>query len=223
MNRIYLMVNISLILKALSFPFEIIHLWIFSYNGHGLEFQNFIGQTFNYGSQYFLIITLIFLANGWTINVDSIEDFDLFLPVAIMLGIFQIVIIGLGRQADNEENFLHRYDNFVGWILVVFNIGLYIYFVVGIVDTKATLKSIKIERFMNILLIFGTIYFFTFPFQMIISVFVLPYDQRAIVVEIGRIVSQCIGILFMATISTDKKGIYSKISNWSTQLPTMKD
>lgn len=55
--------------------------------------------------------------------MDSIEDFDLFLPVSIMLGLFQIIIIGLGRLADNEENFMHRYDNFVGWILVVFNVG----------------------------------------------------------------------------------------------------
>lgn len=38
LNRVYLMVNISLILKALSFPFEILHLWVFSYNGYGLEF-----------------------------------------------------------------------------------------------------------------------------------------------------------------------------------------
>jgi len=75
-----------------------------------------------------LSITLIFLAHGWTITVNSIEDFDLFLPISIMLGIFQIVIIGLGRLVDNTENFMHRYDHFVGWILVVFNVGMYIYF-----------------------------------------------------------------------------------------------
>ena len=48
---------------------------------------------------------IIFIAHGWTINVDSIEDFDLFLPIAIMLGIFQIVIIGIGRLIDANENF----------------------------------------------------------------------------------------------------------------------
>jgi hypothetical protein len=57
LNRVYLMVNISLILKATSFPFEILHFWVFSYNGSGIEFLNFVGQAFNYLSQYILTIT----------------------------------------------------------------------------------------------------------------------------------------------------------------------
>lgn len=99
------MVNIALISNAISFPFEFLHLWIFSKNGKGIEFLNFMSQSFNYLSWYILCITLIFLAHGWTINVDSIEDFDLFLPISIMLGIFQIVIIGIGRLIDANEHF----------------------------------------------------------------------------------------------------------------------
>jgi hypothetical protein len=57
LNKVYLMVNISLILKATSFPFEILHFWIFSYDGSGIEFFNFLGQAFNYLSQYILTIT----------------------------------------------------------------------------------------------------------------------------------------------------------------------
>ena len=139
-----------------------------------------------------------------------------------MLGLFQIIIIGLGRLADNEENFMHRYDNFVGWILVVFNIGLYIYFLAGIHYTKDALKNKKMDKFLNLLRVFGTIYFFAFPFLMVISVFVLPYDMRAPVVEVGRVVSQCVGILTMAFVVTNKKGIYSEVNNWGLQLPTMK-
>lgn len=104
-NRLYLMVNIALISNALSFPLEFIHLWVFSYNGKGIEFLNFVSQAFNYVSWYILCITIIFIAHGWTINVDSIGDFELFLPVSIMLGIFQIVIIGIGRLIDNNEHF----------------------------------------------------------------------------------------------------------------------
>ena len=66
------------------------------------------------------------VAFGWTITIHNIEDFDILVPVAIMIGFFQIVIIGIGRIAYNEEDFMHRYDNFVGWLLVAFNTGYYI-------------------------------------------------------------------------------------------------
>jgi hypothetical protein len=139
-----------------------------------------------------------------------------------MLGIFQIIIIGLGRLADNEENFMHRYDNFVGWILVGFNVGMYVYFVAGIIQTKAELQNKKMDRFLNTLAVFGSVYFFAFPALMVISVFFIPYDMRAPVVEIGRIVSQCIGILTMSFVVTNKKGIYAEVSNWGLQLPSTK-
>jgi hypothetical protein len=139
-----------------------------------------------------------------------------------MLGLFQIIIIGLGRLADNEENFMHRYDNFVGWILVVFNIGLYVYFMFGIYYTKEEIKNKKMDKFLGMLRVFGTIYFFAFPFLMVVSVFVLPYDMRAPVVEVGRVVSQSVGILTMAFVVTNKKGIYAEVNNWGLQLPTSK-
>lgn len=185
-----------------------------------MEFFNFLSQSCNYGSQYILTCALIFIAHGWTIHFQSIEDFDLFLPVSIMLGVFQIVIIGLGRLADNEENILHRYDNFVGWILVCFTIGLYIYFVAGIYENGYS-KQAKVAKFYHNFLIFGSVYFFTFPLLMIISA-LSPYDYQSPIIEIGRIVSQCIGILYMARISTNKKGIYRDIMDFDMQLPTMK-
>jgi hypothetical protein len=79
------------------------------------------------------------------------------------------------------------------------------------------------DRFLKTLAVFGTVYFFAFPLLMVISVFFIPYDMRAPVVEIGRIVSQCIGILTMSFIVTNKKGIYAQVTNWGLQLPTAKE
>ena len=89
------------------------------------------------------------VAFGWTINVNSLDEFDILLPVSLMIGFFQLVIIGIGRIAYNEENFMHRYDNFVGWLLVAFNICYYIVFVIGLIETKNTVNSKKVDRFMN--------------------------------------------------------------------------
>ena len=168
-------------------------------------------------SQYFLSITLIFLAWGWTINVNSLEEFDLFLPICIMLAVFQIIIIALGRLADNEENFMHRYDNFVGWLIVVFTIGLYLVFMYGITETMAKITDFKVKKFMTEVAINGTLYFFAFPFLMVVSVFFVPWDWRSLIVEVGRVVSQSIGILWMARVSTNERGQYKKVSEFDMQ------
>lgn len=92
----------------------------------------------------------------------------------------------------------------------------------GIYYTKEEIKNKKMDKFLNMLRVFGTIYFFAFPFLMVVSVFVLPYDMRAPVVEVGRVVSQSVGILTMAFVVTNKKGIYAEVNNWGLQLPTSK-
>ena len=130
-----------------------------------------------------------------------------------------MVIIGIGRQVDNGENFLHRYDNFVGWVQCGFNIGLYIYFMFGISETKGQDKSSKVQNFLNQLTIFGTIFFFTFPFLMVLSVAVLPYNWRAEVIELGRIISQSLAQVLMTFACTNQKSGYMSVQNLSMQLP----
>ena len=219
-NTAYLLVNSSLLLKIFSLFLDIIDLYAIGINGSGFIFLNFLSQASNHVSQYILTILLIFLARGWTIHFQSMDSFELFLPISILIGIFNVIIIGLGKMEDNSALFFHRYDSFIGWILAAFNIGLYIYFMISLVDTASKSRTNrKHQSFFFNLAVFGSVYFFLFPFLMILSLWVDP-ERRMEVIELGRILSQLIALTFMAYVTSSKRGLYKQVLSFGNELPS---
>ena len=218
-NYAYVIVNVSLILKIASLVIDITELQMISWNGSAFFFFNFVSQTLNHMSQYLVTILLILLARGWTILFNSIDEFELFLPISILIGVFKVIIIGLGKMEDNKAVFFHRYDSFIGWILVLFNLGLYIYFIEGaIMSSKAICRSSKNFGFFVNLSIFGSIYFFLFPFLMVISILLEP-ERRSNVIELGRIISQLLALWYMVYSTGSEKGTYRKLFKMQEELP----
>ena len=76
------------------------------------------------------ILTLI--SWGWTITFYNIESFDIFIPVAVLVGIFKILIVTLGKVLDEEEFKMHHYHGFIGIIIFTLRVGFYIYFLFGL-------------------------------------------------------------------------------------------
>ena len=54
--------------------------------------------------------------------------------MASLLGVFKLVILGLGKIQETSEDFYHKYDSFPGIILAIFKFGMYIYFLIGIFE-----------------------------------------------------------------------------------------
>ena len=75
---------------------EIIELTFVKDSGHGNDVLGFVAQVCNYLTQYLICCLFIFLGAGWTISFDSILDFEMFLPISILVAIvkFFIMIIG---------------------------------------------------------------------------------------------------------------------------------
>jgi hypothetical protein len=113
-------VHCCLAVKLLGFLFELIDLLVQSRTGHELEVINFLGQACSYGSSYVLSCVLIFVAHGWTIKFSDIDNFEFFLPISILIGIFKFVLLGIGRIDRHDVDINHRYDSAIGWFLVVF-------------------------------------------------------------------------------------------------------
>ena len=163
------------------------------------------------------------LAKGWTINFESLDDLELFMPLAILIGIFKVLIIGLGKMEDNSAMFFHRYDSFIGWILVAFNFVLYVYFLIAaIASLKQSKGNQKTYSFFLGLVLYGTIYFFAFPFLMIVTLGSAP-EERTSKIEVGRIFSQLIGLSVMTYVTGNKKGSYKALISFKAVLPQTRD
>lgn len=219
-NYVFLVIHSSMALKVISFVFELIDLFIFKSRGEGVEFLNFLGQASNYLSQYLICCILIFVAHGWTLYIDDIDDFEFFLPISILIGIFKVIIIGVGRVSENEIEFNHRYDSFVGILLSVFQIGMFVYFIIGAGESIKILKK-KEKRsviFLKNWRFFGSVYFITFPLILLIGMFISEH-MRNFFVEVVRMICEGLCCYYLAWVTTSDKGVYKDVANFKLELP----
>lgn len=217
-NYVFLIINGCVVLKVIGFVFDFIEMHKIKNSGYGNSLIGFIGHGSNYASQYVMCCTLIFLASGWTVTIDRIFEFEMFLPIAFIIGIFKIMIIVLAKVTSNEPDVHHRYDNWVGIILGVFQIGLFIFFVFEVLSSLKNAAIKKHKDFFSGLLIFGSIYFLTFPVLLFLTSFV-PLHSRNLFIEVTRLVSEAVGILYMALITTQRRGVYKSAVQLRRELP----
>lgn len=219
-NYVFLVIHTSMALKVISFIFEIIDLFVFKSTGQGFEFLNFLGQSSSYISQYLICCILVFVGHGWTLYIDDIDDFEFFLPISILIGIFKIVIIGVGRVSENDLEFNHRYDSFVGILLAAFQIAIFIYFIIGVNESVKIMKKKekKMVEFLKNWRFFGSVYFMTFPLILALSLFVRDHSRNYFV-EVLRMVSEGICCYYVAWVTTSDKGVYKNVANFKLELP----
>jgi hypothetical protein len=217
-NPVYLLVNIALVCRLLAIPFELYVLYHNENTGLEANISNFLGQCFSFISIYLLNLVFIFLAHGWTITFNNIEDFELFLPISILLAVFKLVIIGLGKIQQDDEHFYHKYDSFTGWILAAFKFGMYIYFLVGLMDLYEAKKQAGIRKFLVQIGFFGSVYFMLFPIALLTQFF-CDEMLRESYIEIMVFMAQIVGFIFMAFTTTNKKGDYQQVKGINEMLP----
>lgn len=217
-NWAFLTVNTCVFMKIIGFVFEGIDLILISNSGSGSDLLNFLGQASRFLSQYLFGCLLVFLAGGWTMNNTDIDDFEFFAPIAFIIGFVKFVIIGLSRTTSGDHDIFHRYDGWVGFLLCIFQIVMFGYFIGCSTELYMNATHLRIKRFSKYLLIFGTIYFLTFPVILLCTLWIEPH-QKNMFVESSRGISEFIAVYFMAYITTNKRGIYKNIAKFNIEFP----
>lgn len=129
---------------------------------------------------------LILVSWGWCINYMQLESFDLYIPLAVLIGIFHVLLMGLNKINDEDHDKFHMYQGWGGFILMLFRLGLFFYFMLGIYRTyKISRENIKF--FLIKIAIFGTLYFLAYPIIVFINIFVNDYVKHK-VISIGGII-----------------------------------
>lgn len=81
----FLIANSALFLLILNLLFEWIHMLIYSSNGTGSVVLQLFGQLFGIASQFTMACIFILISWGWTINYTELENFDIYVPLAVIL------------------------------------------------------------------------------------------------------------------------------------------
>ena len=75
---------------------------------------------------------IILISWGWTITFYNVESFDIFIPIAFMVGTFKIMILIIGKALDEDEFKMHEYHGYIGIILMILRVLFYVYFLFGL-------------------------------------------------------------------------------------------
>ncbi len=84
----------ALTLETLAVSCELLHQWMYLYNGYGNSVFNFGSQMFQVLASFTITLLLILISWGWTIDFIKFDDFDIFLPLIILVAVVHIMIVG---------------------------------------------------------------------------------------------------------------------------------
>lgn len=206
------LLNVSIGCNFISIVFEIIHIWVYSYNGRGVVVIDFFSQAFETIS--YLIITILFLlvASGWTIKYKELPDADVFVPVALLSVFMHLLIVGLGRVTDDTYYKFSDYEGVPGVLLIILRIGMWVWFFINIRQQLSETQG-QVASFVLNFSIVASLYFLGVPILAIVSWLFRTYWRQKII-TIGSLVIQT-GIFFLLTYLFSEKSTYYKVSTMS--------
>ena len=73
---------IAMIAETLQLLCQSLHFWKYGVDGIGIPFLYILGDAMEVIASFTIIIILIMLASGWTIEFESILKFDLLIPLS---------------------------------------------------------------------------------------------------------------------------------------------
>lgn len=122
-------------------------------------------------SDSILIVLLILLSFGWTVTFNSTRDFDLYVPLACMLGLINTIMTVLNKISDGEHDKYHMFDSIPAYIMLTFRLIALLVFMVGIgrswKDLKKDKNPFKLKQYLLQLTMLGLLYMCFVPLSLI--------------------------------------------------------
>lgn len=146
---------------------------------------------------------------GWTINYKELPDMELTLPLSIVVIMLNFIIVGLGRITEDSYYKFSDYEGIPGYILLIFRIGLWVWFAYNAYRLHENAKGPFIGFTMNFLLI-GTIWFVALPVILFASWMFVEWERNKVVI-FGSLLIQTIAFVLFNYIFSQKSSFY-KIS-----------
>lgn len=121
----FLILNISIMCEFFGILFEILHLWIYLYNGRGFFIFDFFYSSLNAISSLLITIMFILMATGWTLKYKEFPDAELAVPIIMIAVLFNLIMIGIGNVTNDSYYKFSEYEGISGNLLIFLRLALY--------------------------------------------------------------------------------------------------
>jgi hypothetical protein len=140
-NWIKYLLKISLWIALSATLLKTIGFIIYAYlSGEDYQFFDFMYLLLYSTSDSIIIVLLLLLSFGWTVTFTSTNDFDLYVPLASMLGIINIIMTTINKVTDGDHDKYHIFDSIPAYIMIFFRLVGLVIFAVGLLRTFLKLK-----------------------------------------------------------------------------------
>lgn len=204
---------VSMIFQYAAQGFMTLDLYFYFGNGMGSKPLNVIGEIFFMLAQVIQSTLLIVIAMGYTLLQSEIGDLDLMIPVAFMMAILHIMVVGFGKIQDEASYKYHEFEGIVGIVICVFRLLLYLWFMWACHST-ADEGGMRLKGFLRQFKLVGTVYFTAFPLMFFFVRFLAPYLQHK-AMTVGLLAMQMCANYWMTQLFLTR-GDYFKVSTLSS-------
>ena len=115
-----LVLNIAIGCQYLGIVCEVLHIWVYSYNGYGIVVFDVFYQALEVLSSMIVTILLIIIASGWTLKFRDFPDADIYIPISLFVVVLNLMVVGVGRITEDSYNKFSDYEGVPGYFLVIF-------------------------------------------------------------------------------------------------------
>lgn len=218
----YLETNLLVLNIAIGFQFsgivsEVLHVWVYSYNGRGLVVLDVFSQIFECLSSIIITILLIVISTGWTLKYKNLPDTDIYVPICLFVVVVNLLIVGIGRITEDSYYRNSDFEGLTGYFLVGIRVLMWFWFVFNM---KGLYEKAD-EKFFKVLNRFGIMasgYFLALPVVLGIS-----WSYEACVRNIFVVIAvNCIQILvfvFLTHLFSEKSAFYKASTMSGSVLP----
>ncbi|CAD8138300.1 unnamed protein product [Paramecium pentaurelia] len=195
-------------LEATQNTLNFFNLLVYNSNGRGISAFAIISEIIQSIDNYLLMLLLILIAWGWTIDFINLEaQTNFYFPLIFILGIVQTLFAILGRVLSTQTQF-HMYEGWAGYSISIIYILLALYFYYSANQQKK--KGEIVNNFYFKLKLFGTLFFISFPVLLTISKIIDPYKSYKVVI-LGSMLTRLLNIALLVRLFVGKSTDYQKI------------
>ena len=240
-KKVHLVVKlfaIAYFLQLLSLVFELVHQLIYSLNGRGVFILDFLSELSEGICALIISFVLICLASGWTLveqgadakrgqsvatifrNPRGLVQSGNWLGNLLALCLVGLVcyvmfLIFLNKLSDDDFTKFHDSDSEAGTTLIRIRLILFAFFGLSMFATIRKLRTKSTQQslvsFLIKLLIFGSLWFVTFPVAVTVAN-LSPHYHRHRIVVIGVLVVQAICLAVLSHQFLKDESAYAKLS-----------
>lgn len=207
-----LVLNIAIGCQFLGILFEVLHIWVYAYNGKGIAVFDVFYQALEVLSSVIVTILLIIIASGWTLKYKDFPDADVYIPISLFVVVLNLMIVGLGRITEDSYYKNSDYEGIPGFCLIFMRIALWLMFIYLIRDMQKKANQ-KLLSFLLRFSIMASLYFLALPIVVVFSWVFVDYVRNKVVVVLTSFI-QILVFIFLTHLFSEKSTFY-KISTMS--------